>query len=317
MHRLSMFLGILLLLLSGGGYAQGAGKAYAPEDLQRLSVNDRIRVLNKEYSDLSAGQTLPKDQLEFYLDQIEESRWGFSEIRHDMQESLGARPDSSIRRPVAVPPPVAVAVVQQPARRPIDLVECASRNQRYTECATPFYRPQLERNLTRSACVEGRSWGTHGSIVWVSNNCRGLFVEGQVRPPVHDSATCASEGSERVQCPMPFRGPARLRQQLSSSPCVEGRTWGSVSGSVWVARGCRGIFEPAGPGASYYPSPSAETICESRNGGLRICDWNDRDGRPRLLREISRGQCVEGRSWGVDARGLWVDRGCSAVFGIR
>jgi hypothetical protein len=223
-------------------------------------------------------------------------------------------------RPPVYSPPNQPIIVAPGRPRGIDVIECGSRQQRYTECATPFYRPVLEEQLTRSACVEGRTWGTHGSIVWVKGNCRGLFIEGQVRPPIFsdDSITCASEGGrDRVQCRMPFIGPARLRRQLSSSPCIEGRTWGSVSGSVWVTRGCRGLFEPSGPGAGYYPGPSAETICESRNGGLRICDWNDRDGRPRLLREISRGQCVEGRSWGVDARGLWVDRGCSGVFGIR
>lgn len=323
MRRFFLLIGLSLLLGLGGALAQNAGKAYAPEDLGKLSVNDRIRVLNKEYSDLSGGQTLPNDQLEFYLDQIEESRWGFAEVRQDMQESLGSRPDRP-GRPVPVPPSRPV-IVPPPPPPSLLVVECESRRERYSECSTPFRRPVLDEQLSRASCVEGRTWGRNGSIIWVDRGCRGLFVEGAgsrppvVRPPVviGDSLTCASEGGhQRTLCRTPFREPARLRRQLSASACIEGRTWGIEPGAVWVSRGCRGLFEPAGPGAGYYPGPSAELRCES-SGGLRVCPWDDRVGRPRLLREFSRGACVEGRTWGVDARGLWVDRGCAGLFGLR
>lgn len=41
-------------------------------------------------------------------------------------------------------------------------------------------------------------------------------------------------------------------------------------------------------------------------------------GRPevRLDRQLSKNPCVLGESWGVDDEGLWVDRGCKAVFEI-
>lgn len=39
-------------------------------------------------------------------------------------------------------------------------------------------------------------------------------------------------------------------------------------------------------------------------------DWRKAD----LIRQTSQAQCVEGRTWGVDRRGLWVDRGCGGVF---
>jgi len=32
------------------------------------------------------------------------------------------------------------------------------------------------------------------------------------------------------------------------------------------------------------------------------------------VRQTSSSACVRGQSWGVDRRGLWVDRGCSGVF---
>lgn len=329
MRTLSLFCGLLLL---GAGAHLGAqensAKAYAPENLTQLSVNDRIRVLNKEYADLSDGQRLQGDQLEFYLDQIEESGWTFSQIRQDMQESLGARPDRP-GRPLPPPPPPPVAPLPPPIHPGgpayVESIECASRRERYNECATPFRNPVLAEQLSRGACIEGRTWGANGPVVWVNGGCRALFVEGRpIRPPVggppvgSDSFTCGSEDGRRMTCRAPFNGPARLRRQLSSSACIEGETWGWINGNVWVNRGCRGIFEEDRRGG-YYPGPgqSAEVSCASVNGGLRICVWDDRLGRPRLLREFSRGLCVEGRTWGVDRRGLWVDQGCSGIFGVR
>lgn len=42
----------------------------------------------------------------------------------------------------------------------------------------------------------------------------------------------------------------------------------------------------------------------------------DTDNRVRLIRQISRSACIQGRSWGYDHRGVWVDRGCEAEFEV-
>lgn len=39
--------------------------------------------------------------------------------------------------------------------------------------------------------------------------------------------------------------------------------------------------------------------------------------RVRLLRQRSKARCVQGRTWGVDRNGIWVDRGCRADFEVR
>ncbi|HEX3895737.1 MAG TPA: DUF3011 domain-containing protein [Rudaea sp.] len=52
--------------------------------------------------------------------------------------------------------------------------------------------------------------------------------------------------------------------------------------------------------------------CESRNFNYQSCPVPWRDAR--LIRQTSDTQCVRGRSWGIDRRGLWVDRGCGGVF---
>lgn len=56
--------------------------------------------------------------------------------------------------------------------------------------------------------------------------------------------------------------------------------------------------------------------CESgRFGKQRYCPA-ETDGRVRLVREYSRGRCVEWRTWGFDRRGVWVDNGCKAEFRV-
>lgn len=53
--------------------------------------------------------------------------------------------------------------------------------------------------------------------------------------------------------------------------------------------------------------------CESSNGRYKLCQVAIR-GNVRLVREHSRADCVEGRSWGWSEAGIWVDRGCRGEF---
>ena len=53
--------------------------------------------------------------------------------------------------------------------------------------------------------------------------------------------------------------------------------------------------------------------CESTNGKFNRCETPWRDAE--LVKQQSKGACIRGQSWGVDRRGLWVDRGCRGLFG--
>lgn len=55
--------------------------------------------------------------------------------------------------------------------------------------------------------------------------------------------------------------------------------------------------------------------CESRNYRYRYCRV-DTDNRVVLERQRSRTRCVLWDTWGYDARGVWVDRGCAADFRV-
>lgn len=53
--------------------------------------------------------------------------------------------------------------------------------------------------------------------------------------------------------------------------------------------------------------------CESPDYRYRSCPIRE-GGEVRLERQLSKTRCVQGRNWGVDRRGIWVDEGCAAEF---
>ena len=56
--------------------------------------------------------------------------------------------------------------------------------------------------------------------------------------------------------------------------------------------------------------------CESNDGRRNYCGSYDYR-QVRLERQISGSPCINGRTWGVDGQGLWVDNGCRAYFTVR
>ena len=61
---------------------------------------------------------------------------------------------------------------------------------------------------------------------------------------------------------------------------------------------------------------SERTIrCDSRNFGYNYCRV-DTDDRVELIDRHGVFSCNEGRSWGYDGRGVWVNKGCSATFRV-
>jgi hypothetical protein len=65
------------------------------------------------------------------------------------------------------------------------------------------------------------------------------------------------------------------------------------------------------------PNRPVQTVyCES--GDMRRHWCSEGIGRRvTLLRQRSEVRCVQGRTWGVDRSGIWVDRGCRADFEVR
>lgn len=303
---LSPMLSLILLILglSLAAEVSAQTKAYAPEDLAVLAVPDQIRVIEKEYADQSRGSRIPDDQLEFYLDQVR-SGWRFSQIKQDIAQSLGGGGG------------------WQPGPghgQHVPSVRCESHDSRYVECATQFRgAAMVVRQLSSIRCTEGVNFGSRPGRIWVRNGCRAEFVEDDrysAPPPGVGGREiiCESHKSRYQECRTDFRGRTVLTHQTSRAACIEGRTWGSRRGLVWVNGGCRGRFAEARgvgrAGAQY------SVTCVSNDNRYKTCAWNANAGQPYLLEQSSRTACVEGRTWGYDRReGLWVDRGCSGRFG--
>ena len=134
---------------------------------------------------------------------------------------------------------------------------------------------------------------------------------------------CESTDNHTRHCDMDTRGGVFLSRRLSDASCTQGRSWGYDSRGVWVTGGCRGEFTS---GAGGYPPDygsgygqgygGGRTVrCESQDGRSRHCSAPVQRG-VQLLRTLSDSACIEGRTWGWDRNGVWVDRGCRAEFSV-
>ncbi|HQE08630.1 DUF3011 domain-containing protein [Thermomonas sp.] len=207
-------------------------------------------------------------------------------------------------------------------------VRCESDDGRYRECPIGDGRATLDRQLSRSACIEGRSWGQNRGRVWVDDGCRADFsvrsygggYDNGYGGGYGQSVRCESNDGRYNRCSLPGRGRAQLVRQISNSACIEGRSWGSDYGSVWVNDGCRGDFSvmrgnSGWNGGGWGDSGIGGRVfrCESNDGRYNECAANTRAG-VQLIRQLSNSPCIEGRSWGYGRSGIWVAQGCRAEF---
>lgn len=214
---------------------------------------------------------------------------------------------------------------------------CESEDNRRRSCAVDTRGGvQLVRQLSDSPCLPGRTWDYDRNGVWVTQGCRGEFATGaqggqygagipggyQGNGDQGGEVRCESIDGRTRQCPVNTRGGVRLVRQLSSSPCVEGRTWGSSRDSIWVSQGCRGTFAVGSGSGGYggnYPAGGGygQTVrCESVDNRQRRCSVPVRSD-VTLVRQLSSTRCVQGANWGFDRNGIWVDNGCRADFSVR
>lgn len=294
-----LFAASCLFALAGPAAAQVTQKAYAPERLHGLSREDQARVIRLEYREQSGGRRIPDDQLRFYLDQVNRSDWGFSQVKDDIARSLGHGRD-------------------RPGPGWSHAIRCESADNRSRSCPTPWPgRSRVSRQLSDTRCEEGRNWSSQRGQVNVWAGCRAEFVAERGAGPGAGNLVCESIDNRSRRCATPWRGPSYLLRQLSDTDCIEGRNWRSRDGEVTVWSGCRAEFGPlaAVPGGGWNGGGYSVT-CASEDGRYRTCHWAPGQGRPRLLQQLSRQACIEGRTWGrADRNTIWVDGGCRARFG--
>ena len=196
-------------------------------------------------------------------------------------------------------------------------ITCSSDNGRRNWCDIGRARDaQLVRQISGSACIQGQTWGVDGRGLWVDNGCRAEFVIGRGGPP-SQTINCSSNDGRRNWCDIGRARDAQLVRQISGSPCIQGRTWGVDGRGLWVDGGCRADFAIGGGGfGPPQPPPPQVVTCSSDNGRRNWCDVGGRRDI-RISRQISGSACIQGRTWGTDRRGIWVDNGCRAEFFVR
>jgi hypothetical protein len=159
------------------------------------------------------------------------------------------------------------------------------------------------------------------AIIALSSLAPGL-AEAQRAPKQTTFALirCESPGGRESFCPADTRRGVQITRTLQGR-CQLGRSWGYDATGIWV-RGCSAEFEIGNRGGSgngggwgWGHSEGSRIVCASENFRYSVCEANTRGG-VRLVNQISRAECVEGRSWGSDRRGIWVDQGCAGEFEV-
>ena len=110
---------------------------------------------------------------------------------------------------------------------------------------------------------------------------------------------------------------ARLLEQRSRAPCIEGRSWGYDRRGIWVSNGCDGVFEYQGAPRPAPRQGGNHVTCESRNYQYEFCPAGDGIVGAAVARQRSRAPCTLGQTWGWRRNGVWVSGGCEADFEIQ
>lgn len=208
-----------------------------------------------------------------------------------------------------------------------NIVVCESDGKRARCAVDTRGGVSLSRQISKSACIEGSTWGYTTSGIWVDSGCRAEFLVGSARrsDPVRRIErrgindlylTCESDGKRRI-CGVDTRQGVRMVRKISDSSCDFGRDWGYDPNGIWVTNGCRAEFAVTYDvvGARVDPATYTRLVCESANDSRRDCRVDTGFG-VQLTRQISDSECEFGRTWGYDRNGVWVTNGCRAEFTI-
>ena len=222
--------------------------------------------------------------------------------------------------------PCAMAQYSVPTGGGDQTLRCESGDGRERHCAVDTRGGvRMVRQLSRSACAEGQSWGVERGGIWVAQGCRADFVVGRGGSEPGDRGgrdrvvRCESGSGRSNLCVLDTRRGVELIRQLSRSACIREQSWGWNDRGVWVSGGCRAEFRARGgvrgdDWSEGGPVQGGQSVrCESVDGRVRHCPLQTRGG-VRLVRQLSRTACIEGSNWGHDRRGVWVEGGCRADF---
>lgn len=127
-------------------------------------------------------------------------------------------------------------------------ITCSSNSYRYAECGVGgrIVDAWVVRQISKSSCREGRSWGYRGKTLWVDKGCRATFrvvVRRRGGGGRTSYINCSSNSYRYNTCSAPGRiMNAYVETKHSRSACIEGHSWGYSGSTIWVDKGCRATF---------------------------------------------------------------------------
>jgi hypothetical protein len=60
-----------------------------------------------------------------------------------------------------------------------DDVKCESRKFDYRECRTDIRRPRVARQISKTPCISGETWGFQRGRIWVDRGCAAVFSDSR------------------------------------------------------------------------------------------------------------------------------------------
>jgi hypothetical protein len=241
----------------------------------------------------------------------------------------------------------AMATNAAPASAQTSQVRCESRNYQPNSCPAYNARDVRITNQLGGSCRPGADWNFDGRNINVRNGCRAVFAVylydygggypggGYPGGGYQGNAQlirCESQDYRTTRCGANTRGGVQLQRQLGNSACVQGRSWGWDRSGIWVSNGCRGDFMVLAGGGGNWGGGSGGNWGGGSggnwggDGGVRTIDCNSRNYQPERCRvdvrndvridRVNGGECIQGRSWGWDRGGIWVNNGCRARFRV-
>lgn len=197
-------------------------------------------------------------------------------------------------------------------------VKCESFNYRPAQCQVGNIADVRIVERLGGQCRQGPDWGYDRQAIFVNNGCRAVF---EVRSGGYGGGyggnqvvRCESREYRTQRCAMDTRGGVRITRVLGNAACRQGQSWGHDRRGVWVSNGCRAEFVSGGGwgGDNGYGDSTIE--CSSRDYRPARCAANI--ARGASVERVLGGECIEGRTWGWDRGGIWVNNGCRARFRV-
>ena len=201
-------------------------------------------------------------------------------------------------------------------------ITCESRDFSYRYCrVTVRGGVQLKRRTSSGRCNQGSSWGYDKGGIWVDKGCGGQFVVYDRNQDKYDRGDRYGRNRrnrdkyDRDDWDDDYYG--RRRNRRGRYDRDDWNDWNDWDDDYYRRRSRRDRYDRD----DYDRNGNRRTYmisCSSTRDRYRLCRAAiSRYDRVTLKQRLSNSNCQRGRTWGYNNEGIWVDRGCRALFEVQ